>query len=96
MYAAAAKYADSIYVTSDNPRTESPEKIIEQILAEASDIQRLKTHREVNREQAIKACLKAAKKNDTVLIAGKGHEDYQIIGDQKLKFDDREVAMKYL
>ena len=87
----AALEADFAIVTSDNPRTEDPQKIIEDILPGMSDG---KGRYEVqpDRRAAIAAALRMAQKGDMVLIAGKGHEDYQLVGDKVLDFDDRVVA----
>ena len=91
----AALAADYAVVTSDNPRTEDPQVIIEDIVAgmsEGSD------HYEVvaDRHEAIARAIALAQPGDAVLIAGKGHEDYQIIGTEKHHFDDREVAAEEL
>lgn len=90
---AAGELSDYVIVTSDNPRTEDPEKIIEDILPglKAANY-KVVTDR---REAIVEACLLAAE-GDTVLIAGKGHEDYQIIGTEKIHFDDREEVEKAL
>jgi UDP-N-acetylmuramoyl-L-alanyl-D-glutamate--2,6-diaminopimelate ligase len=86
----AGEKADFSIITSDNPRTEEPEKIIADILkgVPASALHTTIT----NRREAIEYAISRAEKNDLVLIAGKGHEDYQISGVQKEHFDDREVA----
>lgn len=90
----AAKYSDLVFVTSDNPRTEDPELIlkdIEQGLIEES----VPTDRYimiVDRRQAIHEAIEKASPADVVLIAGKGHENYQIIGTTKTDFDDRIIA----
>ena len=84
----AQRCADKVVVTSDNPRTESPQQIIDQILQGTS--------REVivesDRRKAIRQAIFSADKNDVVLIAGKGHEDYQILGAQRLPFSDQAEA----
>jgi UDP-N-acetylmuramoyl-L-alanyl-D-glutamate--2,6-diaminopimelate ligase len=84
----AQRCADKVLVTSDNPRTESPQQIIDHILQG--------TGREVmvesDRRAAIRQAIFAADKNDVVLIAGKGHEDYQILGAQRLPFSDQNEA----
>jgi UDP-N-acetylmuramoyl-L-alanyl-D-glutamate--2,6-diaminopimelate ligase len=93
----AARLADRIWVTSDNPRTESPEAIIDEIvvgLRRAGAEERLM--RESDRRQAIAAALGWAGPDDTVVIAGKGHETYQVVGTQTLPFDDRAVARQIL
>ena len=86
----AAQYADNIVVTSDNPRTEDPQKIIQDILEGIPKNCEFETN--IDRKSAIENAVKAAQINDVVLIAGKGHEDYQILGTTKIHFDDREIA----
>ena len=86
--------ADILIVTSDNPRTEHPETIIDQIekgVFEISSDERL-YFRISDRREAIRKAIHVASPGDTVLIAGKGHENYQIVGREKLPFDDKEVA----
>jgi UDP-N-acetylmuramoyl-L-alanyl-D-glutamate--2,6-diaminopimelate ligase len=93
MGAAVAKYADFAFVTSDNPRTEDPEKIIADILPGLRDFTCEKI---TDRRQAIVSAVRLARAGDTVVIAGKGHEDYQIIGREQFPFDDREEARQAL
>ncbi len=89
----AELYADEIFVTSDNPRTEDPDGIIREIV---QGMQRLKPCRiDVDRRKTIERALKDLGPDDVLLIAGKGHEKYQIIGTQKLPFDDREVVQSF-
>lgn len=90
----ASQYSDVTIITSDNPRTEDPELILTEI---ERGIDKAKTlyFREVNRREAIYMALKNAKPEDIVLIAGKGHENYQIIGTQKHDFDDKLVVKDY-
>ena len=92
------KNADYLIVTSDNPRTESPELIIDDIVDGLRNSKYAdKDYRViVNREKAIEEAIEIATIDDFVLIAGKGHEDYQIIGDKKIHFDDRELAKNIL
>lgn len=90
----AEKLSDVIYVTSDNPRTENPNAIVEAILTGLKNP--AKANVVVDRRAAIAAMIKALKPGDMALIAGKGHEDYQIIGTEKLPFDDRAVALENL
>lgn len=92
----AEKLADAIYVTSDNPRTENAGGIIDEILAGFSPTVRGEVMVETDRRQAIEQILADAGSGDVVLIAGKGHENYQIIGQQKRHFDDVEEASKVL
>jgi UDP-N-acetylmuramoyl-L-alanyl-D-glutamate--2,6-diaminopimelate ligase len=89
MGAIAAKLADTVFVTSDNPRSEDPNAIIRDILAGMPDAA---IEVEPDRRAAIEAAIRAAEPGDLVLIAGKGHEDYQIFADRTIHFDDREVA----
>ena len=100
----AGENSDIVIVTSDNPRTEDPEQIVKEvergviesgmIRAELPEIKRGNYLMEVDRSAAIKKAVSLADKNDTILIAGKGHEDYQIVGTTKRHFDDREEAQK--
>ncbi len=89
------KYSDMSIVTSDNPRTEDPDEIIKDVLA-GMDVAAENYQVEKDREIAIKNAVSMAKEGDVVVIAGKGHETYQIIGSEKIHFDDREIARKYL
>jgi UDP-N-acetylmuramoyl-L-alanyl-D-glutamate--2,6-diaminopimelate ligase len=90
----AGRLSDLVIVTSDNPRTEDPETIVDEVLGGIK--QHASVLREVDRALAIERALFAAKKGDVVLVAGKGHEDYQIIGKEKRHFSDREVIEKLL
>ena len=91
----AGTHSDLVIVTSDNPRTENPLKIIEEV-----EVGLKKTDCEYliisDRRDAIHRAIKKARTNDVVLIAGKGHETYQIIGNDKFHFDDREIAREAL
>lgn len=87
----AEKTADIVIVTSDNPRTENPETIIADILKGMNHPDRAITL--LDRRQAIEKALQIGQIGDCILIAGKGHEDYQIIGTEKIHFDDRLVAI---
>lgn len=79
--------ADLVFVTSDNPRTEDPQQIIADILA---GIRRLKSaHVEPDRASAIRQAVSLATKDDVIVVAGKGHETYQILNDRTIDFDDR-------
>ncbi len=88
----ASRLADACIVTSDNPRSERPEAIIGEILAGIPRETRGRCSVEPDRASAIRLAIEQARPEDLVLIAGKGHENYQIIGDQRTHFDDREVA----
>ncbi len=86
----AAEFADKIVLTSDNPRTEDPNEILQDVLRGIPDSK--DTVIQEDREMAICTAISNASPNDFILIAGKGHEDYQIIGTQRNQFDDRIVA----
>ena len=88
--------ADFVVVTSDNPRTEQPEDIIKEVAAGFSNPSSPAIIFEPDRVKAIELAVKKAVKNDIVLIAGKGHETYQIIGTQKFNFSDKAVALECL
>ncbi len=102
----AGRYSDLSIITSDNPRGEAPLAIIEQILPgirrsclHAYTVEQLENGFEnkgyvvePDREKAIRLALFAARPGDVVIIAGKGHEDYQVVGDRIVRLDDREVA----
>jgi UDP-N-acetylmuramoyl-L-alanyl-D-glutamate--2,6-diaminopimelate ligase len=94
MGAIAARLADAVVVTSDNPRTEEPGGILEDVLAGIPAGTTLQV--DGDRAAAIAAAIATADADDLVLIAGKGHEDYQILGTTKVHFDDREEAEKAL
>ena len=94
MAAVAAELADVIMVTSDNPRTEDPLRIIDDIIAGFDRQTADSVVVEPDRAAAIRAALRTAESGDVVLIAGKGHEDYQILGDRRVHFDDVEVAIQ--
>ncbi|WP_294704453.1 UDP-N-acetylmuramoyl-L-alanyl-D-glutamate--2,6-diaminopimelate ligase [uncultured Fusobacterium sp.] len=87
----AQRLSDIAILTSDNPRTEDPHKIIEDVLKGMDGNNYLV---EENRELAIVKAIEIAKTNDIILIAGKGHEAYQILGRKKIHFDDREIARR--
>lgn len=89
----ACENSDFVFVTSDNPRTEPPEKIIDEIV---QGISTKNYYRITDRKLAIKSALYSAKAGDTVLVAGKGHEKYQILGTQKIYFNEREIIRKLL
>ncbi|NPA58815.1 MAG: UDP-N-acetylmuramoyl-L-alanyl-D-glutamate--2,6-diaminopimelate ligase [Aquificae bacterium] len=90
----AEKLSDIVVITSDNPRSENPASIIGDILSGVED--RDKVVVEVDREKAVRKAVSLAEEGDIILLAGKGHETYQIIGDRKIPFDDRAVLEKYL
>ena len=95
MGAAVARYADLAVVTSDNPRDEDPMAIIQEIEVGMKAMEKRYTVKP-DRRLAIEHALAEARANDVVLIAGKGHEDYQEIAGERLHFDDRELARTLL
>ena len=88
----AEKLADKIVVTSDNPRNEDPDQIISDIMAGFQSVNKVTV--EPDRGSAIALLKNLSKENDVIIIAGKGHEDYQILKDKTIHFDDREEAEK--
>lgn len=89
----ATDLSDYVIFTSDNPRTEDKEKILNDI---TKDLQNKNFEIEIDRKKAIYKGLDLAKKQDVVLILGKGHENYQIIGHEKIHFDDKEEVLNYI
>jgi UDP-N-acetylmuramoyl-L-alanyl-D-glutamate--2,6-diaminopimelate ligase len=96
MGAAAATLADHAIVTDDNPRSEVPSAIVDEILAGISNERRSQVEVEHDRAHAIEMAVRAASEGDVVLVAGKGHEDYQIYGSQQRHFSDREFVARLL
>jgi UDP-N-acetylmuramoyl-L-alanyl-D-glutamate--2,6-diaminopimelate ligase len=94
MGAIADRLSDVMVLTSDNPRTEDPEAIIRDVLEGVGRDDEL--HVEPDRRRAIRLAVDLARSGDVVVIAGKGHEDYQILGRERVHFDDREEARKAL
>jgi len=92
----AAQYADRIVITSDNPRTEDPGTIIDEIWQGITAEQNENAIKETDRKSAIEYAIKHALPVDTILIAGKGHENYQIIGEKLLPFSDAKIACEFL
>ncbi len=94
MGAVAAENSDGVWITSDNPRSENPSKIcleIEEGFLSAHGSEVIPCHIIVDRREAISAALAEAESGDIVVVAGKGHEDYQLVGDKVLPLDDREI-----
>lgn len=96
----AGEYADIVIITSDNPRTENPLTIIEEVKAGIEEIlvknPLLQYKIEPDRRKAIQKAISLAKEKDMVIIAGKGHEDYQILRDRTIHFEDREEVQMVL
>ncbi|NIS35642.1 MAG: hypothetical protein GWO04_39450 [Actinobacteria bacterium] len=90
---AVSRWADVVVVTSDNPRSEDPEAIIDDIVA---GVPGFDGYRFADRRQAIREAMAMARPGDLVLLAGKGHERYQVVGREKLPLDEREVVQGYL
>jgi UDP-N-acetylmuramoyl-L-alanyl-D-glutamate--2,6-diaminopimelate ligase len=88
----AVKQSDKVIITSDNPRFEEPQDIIDDMLAGLDQKQMKKVLCIVDRKEAIRTACMLAEKGDVILIAGKGHEDYQEIKGIKHHFDDKEVV----
>jgi len=90
----ATTLSDKVIFTSDNPRNEDPLEIVNQMLEGVSKKNMRKVETELNRKKAIqKAC---SSSNDIILVAGKGHEKYQIEGNKKKEFDDKKILIKSL
>ena len=92
----ASSLSNQVVFTSDNPRSEDPQQIIDEVEAGVRPENYKKTISIIDRKQAIKTACKLAQQGDIILIAGKGHETYQIIGDQKTGFDDFEITNQIL
>ena len=95
MAAAVARHADAAFLTSDNPRTEDPEAILDEVEKGLVGT-KLSSYRIVDRAEAIRSAILEAQAGDTVLVAGKGHETYQVIKESVIPFDDRLEASRAL
>ena len=91
---AVAKASDIVILTSDNPRTENPEQILDDIMPGLKNAK--KVHRIPNRKEALELAVQISQNGDAVLVAGKGHETYQIIGTEKHHFSDQEIITEVL
>jgi UDP-N-acetylmuramoyl-L-alanyl-D-glutamate--2,6-diaminopimelate ligase len=106
MAEAVARHADGVVATSDNPRTEDPEHVLDDVESGLSELRRVAPEalgrergtyvRLTDRREAIAAAIAVARPEDTVVIAGKGHEDYQIVGRERLPFSDCDEALRAL
>jgi len=92
----ACNMSDFVFITSDNPREENPIEIAKDVEAGAKEINKTNYKVVIDRKLAIQEAISIAKTNDVILIAGKGHENYQIVGREKIHFDDREIAFEIL
>ena len=90
----ASQYADHVFLTEDNPRSEDPKAIIDQIMQGIEDKSKVEVI--IDRKEGIRRALELARPGDTLILAGKGHEDYQIIGDKKIHFSDKETVLELL
>ena len=90
----AVELSDFVVITTDNPRGERPQAIVDEILLGTAGYQNFSV--ELDRKKAIYSAIQRSKVGDLVLIAGKGHEDYQIVEGIKSHFDDREIAREAL
>lgn len=93
---AAGELADEVILTSDNPRHEDPLEIIQQVKAGIAESGNTNVHVFVDRKEAIAEAIRMARPGDLLILAGKGHEDYQVIGDEKLHFSEREILKELL
>lgn len=91
----SSELADYTFITSDNPRTEDPDRIVKQIYAGISSEGKKSVRMISARQEAIEAAVEFSRLGDVILVAGKGHEKYQIIGTEKFHFDDVEILEKY-
>lgn len=90
----ATEHSDIVVITSDNPRTEDPVQIIEDIMEGAKQEEEMKIIKNPDRKEAIRLAIKIAERGDLVLIAGKGHETYQEINKERIHFDDKKTAIE--
>lgn len=96
MAAIACQFSDKVILTSDNPRDEDPLEIIHEMMTGVTPAQKRKTLVQVDRREAIKTACSMAERKDLILVAGKGHENYQEIRGKKYEFDDRQVVKEML
>ena len=92
----AVDLSDQVILTSDNPRTENPETILDQMMEGVPVSLRKKVLRLENRKEAIRTATRLADRDSVILVAGKGHEDYQEIQGVKYPFDDRKILQEAL
>ncbi|MEN6462040.1 MAG: UDP-N-acetylmuramyl-tripeptide synthetase, partial [Syntrophomonas sp.] len=92
----AARYSNFCIITSDNPRSEDPQAIINDIVPGVNKVESSRYSIIADRKEAIRHAIYLARPGDLIIIAGKGHETYQLVKDQVLDFDDRKVAAEFL
>ncbi len=92
----AAEQADVSFITSDNPRNEDPQRIVEEVRVGAEQVPGAELRCHVDRREAIREAIKEATEGDLVVIAGKGHETTQTVLGRVERFDDREIAAELL
>ena len=96
MASIATSYSDKVILTSDNPRFESPEKILDDMMNGVSPVYHKRVMRVTDRREAIRVACNLANKTDVILVAGKGHEDYQEIQGKRVHFDDKKILTQML
>ena len=96
MASIACRFSDKVVITSDNPRFEDPQSIIDEMTAQLDPIEEKKVLKILDREEAIKTACALAEEADIVLVAGKGHEKYQEVKGERLPFDDKEILLRIL
>ena len=96
MASIATSYSDKVILTSDNPRFESPDEILDDMMNGVSPVYHKRVMRVVDRREAIRVACNLANKRDVILVAGKGHEDYQEVQGEKVHFDDKKILIQML
>ena len=91
-----ASLSDVVVFTSDNPRSEDPDQIINQMIEGVDKKDLSKVNNIVDRKSAIEFACKINGQNDVILVAGKGHEKFQVFGDNRIEFDDKKILKKIL
>ena len=96
MASIATSYSDKVILTSDNPRFESPDEILDDMMNGVSPVYHKRVMRVVDRREAIRVACNLANKRDVILVAGKGHENYQEVQGEKVHFDDKKILIQML
>ena len=92
----ALKFSNKVIITDDNPRNEDPQKIREEMISKITEKELIYIKEIPNRKKAIQYCINILEKNDFLLIAGKGHENYQIIKNRKFFFSDKKTVKEFI